>query len=119
MSTVRESSRRVGVWAARKRARPARMSTPSSEPGRPRVELADGGLEHLVPVELGVFPQRSVGRGGDEARSGSPPPRRKPAAIAPARSTPPWICQHSSSSATSPLVSSGRRAAGTFRKRSR
>ena len=32
MRTTWDSSRRVGVWAARKRAVPARISAPSSEP---------------------------------------------------------------------------------------
>ena len=37
---------------------------------RPRVVLADGGLEHLVPVELGVFGEQRVAERGDELGAG-------------------------------------------------
>ena len=66
MSTTRESSRRVGVWAARKRASAAQDDDALLRARRPRVELPDTGLEHLVPVELGVLAQERVAERGDE-----------------------------------------------------
>ena len=65
MRTTWDSSRRVGVWAARKRAVPARMRAASSDPVGPGVELADGGLVGLEPVELGVLGEQRVAERGD------------------------------------------------------
>ena len=73
MRTTWDSSRRVGVWAARKRAAPARIRAPSSDPAGQALELAHGGLVGLEPVELGVLVEQRVAEGGD----GPPPGRRR------------------------------------------
>ena len=58
MSMMFGISRRVGVWAARKRARPASSRACSSDPSGQGERLADAGLDRLVPVEPGVLVQK-------------------------------------------------------------
>ena len=68
MSTTRDSSRRVGVCAARNRAEPGEMQDALLRPGRPRLVLAHAGFEHLVPVEAAVFAQQRAPEGRDQRR---------------------------------------------------
>ena len=118
--TTVASSRRVGVWAARKRATPTRMSAASSDPSGQAMRLADAGLDDLEPVEAGVLLDQRVAQSGDQGlaarrrRAGS---RRRgcPASSTAALHVP----AGGEVGQRRPWSACGRRAAGTLRKRSR
>ena len=88
MRTTWASSRRVGVWAARKRAVPARMSATCSEPGGQASAWRTAASIGLEPVELGVL--------GEEGRAKGPDHRGGVAAgLEPAVNDGPGLVDHS------------------------
>ena len=103
MRTTVGSSRRVGVWAARNRATPVRISADSSDPSGHAMRLPRRRLEHLEPVELGVLGEQRVTERGDQLVAAAAAPQ-EPVGDRPASSTAPCTSQHAAARRASPLV---------------
>ena len=112
MRTTWGSSRRVGVWAARKRAAPARMSADRLGALRPGQRLTGGRLVHLEPVELGVLAKQRRAQGRQHRGTRDPPAASHPYTMAPASSTMSCWSQHPGSAPRSGGADGQRMTAG-------